>query len=731
MGKNKNCTSIKKREKVFTHSITLALQDSYQIPYNNEFPVQLEIFVNNSLVTITIPALNFTIPNGNITYPLPQIPEIPPAYPVVSPPGGFVYTVDGFLPKKICSTVASYLAFPLQSDVSVSGVTGYDLYLTLDGSLRIVGQGNNPIPAGPQVCHATSITYLRSSPKTICSLKNFPISSGQSHFFDAFPTVLLENQLGDAYISDIYNNHFVAMWSDNSHVMTPTFSADAVVRIGNIKKNKINLEELTDVIVAPDDQMQWQGSININPTNPQNVVFNSLRLVDIFYLGLPASEENQLWRAVSMDGGKTWPQTINAQSSIGRIDGVASIPYSEGDNNGLFDVYGNYWITNLTNDGVDTSILGLAILVSSDGGLNFTVAFNIPPDPSGSIHDFNQMAFGGDGTFNEDGTPNYALWFVNDHFIYIDGSFAGLANTIGYIPVTGLGQFGTAVTVDLFGGIGSITPFEYGSIEVSRDGNVFIHFVSVYAGGYYYNTHLLITIPQGIVGLSNNNIIGPYLIDINNSDGLALEASPGLGSAYAYNADNVRGDLTQPIKAIKYDNHRKVLYGLVPNFDPPFVGTNVPAFITDPPALVNGSQSMRLDLLISTNFGQTWSKVIILRDTKEGCVLKSGLALDPIKHNLLITWYDTRKDQPNNQLVEFYGELLDSDTLDKLISGLGPVLESITIPSSTNPSESNTLAELNKKIIRPELLAKFQKKADARKSRHRLRVNKEKIKENK
>src|SRR5579883_1167640 len=118
----------------FSHTILLQMENANRIPVGTPFPVKLNIQVQDILVSLHIPALNFELP-------------VP----------GYVFTAGDNLPRLIWPSDSVYQSFTLEADQT--GI-GYDLYVGNDGSLRIRGIGNNPIPAGPQITHAKAITYM-------------------------------------------------------------------------------------------------------------------------------------------------------------------------------------------------------------------------------------------------------------------------------------------------------------------------------------------------------------------------------------------------------------------------------------------------------------------------------------------------------------------------------------------------------------------------------------------
>ena len=126
----------KSKRKEISLAMTFDTLNSTQDFQNTPFTVQLRIVVENKVVNLHLPALNFQLPSD----------------------GGYLMTIDGFIPQKIRSRDSVYQSSTLESDQTGPG---YDLYLGNDGTIRVVGKGNQPIfPGGPQVTHAKTITYM-------------------------------------------------------------------------------------------------------------------------------------------------------------------------------------------------------------------------------------------------------------------------------------------------------------------------------------------------------------------------------------------------------------------------------------------------------------------------------------------------------------------------------------------------------------------------------------------
>lgn len=222
MPSSKNCA------KVFNQQMTFDILNSLNDPQNMPFTVTLEIRVQDVMVTIRIPALNFIIND---------------------PAGGSVATIAGFLPKKIRPVDTVYEAFPLESELT--NPPGYDLYVANDGSLRIVGKGDFPIPTGAQITHATTITYLLPKDK-VKPPKNFALSVGSSRANqpDA-PFPFNENQFLDWYRNAFVNDTLAWVWADNSKTKDQfPYSFSIMTRTGKLirKEDKKPSLKLNDPV---------------------------------------------------------------------------------------------------------------------------------------------------------------------------------------------------------------------------------------------------------------------------------------------------------------------------------------------------------------------------------------------------------------------------------------------------------------------------------------------------
>ena len=113
----------------------------------------------------------------------------------------------------------------------------------------------------------------------------------------------------------------------------------------------------------------WDTAVAINRTNPKNIVVSWGLLNHAVSPVIALS-----YRAVSFDGGKTWP--FNGLMNVPPTGNPATV----GDNRGVSsDKFGNIWYsaTNLF-DNLGNLINQPYFAVSTDGGVTFTLAFTVP-----------------------------------------------------------------------------------------------------------------------------------------------------------------------------------------------------------------------------------------------------------------------------------------------------------------------------------------------------------------
>ena len=621
----------------FDHLIQLQLADAngFLVP-ETQFWITLTIVKNGSEVTIQFPTVNFqTGPSANNPYE----DGIPPLI-----PGGYIYTSAGFLPKPVRPTdlvYRSYLAasnngmsqpFSFTQDPSTlpTPPAGYILQVTNAGAINIQAAGTfgNVIPVGPQIMLPTDISYI-VKPKIKLG-KNTII---QSAFINTtqFTGGHANNSLRDVHINDAFDNVCAWAWTDNSNVPDKTNGiVNVFVAVGKVKKDgTLKVREPIQLTNIPVPMQTNNTSTAINRTNKNNIVVGYAFInFELHFI--------EIHRAVSFDGGKTWPVNgliMNVPSNMGALDvsGVAA------------DKFGNFWYS-----------YGAApfnqptFIVSSDGGLSFQFVYQAPGliNPNDLFYDFPQYRFGGDGQ------GGYGLWSIVD---YVTAN-VDIIPTMIFIPITGLGQFGTGTTVLLNN---LINTNQLADIVVSADGRVWIQGIPdsveiASATSFIQPTTIIFKSPGPI----DQNYSGPWNYGFVNA----------LGTEYGTSIQESqpsRGYLiVNGIHSSVYDDDRQALYAM---------------FVAQFP---DYSQDMRLYFVISRNNGQTWSQPIDIESSFKNNRGFQSMALDVKTGNLIFGWYDARNSY-DGLSVQYFGTVITSNELDCLVKQIPLSNPIYIVPSAT------------------------------------------------
>ena len=207
--------------------------------------------------------------------------------------------------------------------------------------------------------------------------------------------------------------------------------------------------------------MGWDTSVAINRMDKSNIV--------VSYIIINFNTATvYVCRAVSFDGGKTWPAPFDGTTSQ-PLNGLTNIqptgvPSASGDNPGVrSDKFGNIWYL-LTNfyDNFGNFINQPVFWISTDCGVTYSIAYTLSTPASGFNYDFPQFSFGGDGQ------GNYGIWFVAD---YINATTGDLVQPTGFIQITGPGVIGVITNATL---TSLINTNSISNITASIDGRVWI-----------------------------------------------------------------------------------------------------------------------------------------------------------------------------------------------------------------------------------------------------------------
>jgi hypothetical protein len=621
----------------FKHNIQLQLSDPFGVPVpNTKFWVTLQIKKEGSKVTIQLPQINFiTGPLANASFERPFLP------PMIS--GGYLYTSEGFLPKGLRPTEIVYpswlvasnngLSLPFSFTQSPSTYpvppSGYIVSITNAGALVVQGAGTfaNIIPAGPQILLPTEFSYLvqpKYSLKQNKVLSKGPTNTTQFPGAEEIAGAIVGpagTGVRDSHFNDAFDGVSAWAWTDNSMIKDKTNGTlNVMVAIGKLNhEGKLKIREPIQLTNLDPGIYAWDTAVAINRSNPQNIV------VSYAMLNFPSTP----YRAVSFDGGKTWPHN-------GPMNIQPTGPLKAGDNRGVAsDKFGNIWY-NSTNGATNTgrTIDQPYFAVSSDGGITFQLIYTLPlPAPGDNGYDYPQYCFGGDGQ------GNYGLHYTVDYF---DGNKDGWP-VAGFIPITGLGSFGVPNTPI------ALTSFRnnllISSITASEDGRVWrfgspaglTPGLAPQPGTSISTLRVVFKSP----GPLNQNYAGPWDFAFLNLLSFSLGASTAA-------AQPVDGFIFNSVQSNLYDDKRKALYQIV--------AANSP----------DNSQNMRLYFSISRDNGQTWSNPIDISNTDFANRGFQSMALDPVRGDLYFGWYDGRKD-PTYQSLEYYGAVIPAKALNRLV----------------------------------------------------------------
>lgn len=636
--------------KCYKHKIQLQLSDSLGFPVpDTQFWVTLDIIKEGPKVTIQLPAINFQ------TGQSADNPFEPPAL----FPGGYLYTSDGLLPEDIRPNELMYRSYLVPSNNGASTSfsfadpstftappVGYILQVTNAGALVVqcAGTFGNIIPPGPQILLPTDITYIVKPKRKLC--ENVQISTG---FTDVtqFTYPAINDSLRDSHVTDAFDGVAAFAWSDNSTELDKTNNTlNLMVAIGEIDscgklkvRKPIQLTNTPGNPVLPANVMVWDTAIAINRTNKNNIV------VSYGVLNFN-TDTSLLYRAVSFDGGNTWP--VNGPLNIQGVGGF-------GDARGVAaDKHGNFWFS-YTNRSDNTPVFA-----ASNDGVTFTEVFVATPlsNPN-EIYDYPQYCFG------EDGQGNYGLHFVVDNFNLLT---ADAFIYVGFIPITNQGVFGGASFVPLPKIRNVVTN---PNITASSDGRVWIQGIptAFLTSSYIQPLDLMFKSPgpidQNYAGAWQNIIYNGYNPDYSPP---SLQVSqPFFGYIFA-----------SSVQSIIYDDKRQALYAVIAA---PFPDT---------------SQNMRIYFIISRDNGQTWSNPIDIATTSFANRGFQSMALDSKTGDLIFGWYDGRND-PTFKSVEYFGASISAKKLDKLVCQIPLSNPLYVVPSSAGAAPQLKAPKMDEK----------------------------------
>ncbi len=597
----------------FNQAMQLQLADITGAPVENtQFWVTVQIIKQKNQITLNFPTINFEVRQCASRDPECSLP---------SP--GYIITTAGFLPPGLRHNLLVPVSVNAASgdglaQTATRGATpptpppGFIVSIDNSGGVLIqqAGASQNVISPGHHILLPCSVTYLAEKRENICF--NFQLSQGQidvSQF-----TTQANNNIRDSHINDSFDNTFAWTWTDNHNLDQTANTLNAFVVVGKIdKKGRLKLGNPIQLTNFPSNIIAWDTSVAINRQDKNNIV--------VSYGFLRADGESKTCRAVSFDGGKTWG---------GVFDGVNSLP-----NNGVIneinfgdipgvgaDRYGNFWY-GVTDNTIGTNIPYL--LVSTDKGATWTIVFNFTSVTGSKRYDYPHLVFGGNGS------GQYGVWYYADYFNDANDIFPAVA----FIPITGLGSFGTPSITFLDAFPNSIAS---PAVEASSDGRFWALGPTGY--GLYFLNQTFVALFKS-PGPIDQNYAGPW---ITGSQNQLNEISTNL---YQFASVPDQGYFLS-VQGLIYDEKRKALYGLFSAQYPPL------------------SQNMRLYFSISRNNGQTWSNPFDISATSFANRGFESMSLDPASGNIYLGWYDGRNDSSLKK-IQYFGGIIPAQLLDRLV----------------------------------------------------------------
>ena len=211
---------------------------------------------------------------------------------------------------------------------------------------------------------------------------------------------------------------------------------------------------------------------------------------------------------------------VAGQPLNGPIQIVAGYSGGFGDARGVSaDKFGNIWYgSSSAFDALGNTPYEPLFAASSDGGVTFEVVYTLPAPPDLILdqYDYPQYCFGGDGL------GNYGLWFQASIFNQVAAT-GDAYPTVGFIPITGLGSFGTPSFTALPGFTNAQLESD---LTASADGRLWLH-SGPWIGGQGPNASPYTYIqPSTFVfkspGAQDVNYAGPWNFNSSNANFVSI-----------------------------------------------------------------------------------------------------------------------------------------------------------------------------------------------------------------
>lgn len=703
----------------FKHNIKLQLSDGFGFPVPDaEFWVTLDITKVGNRVTIYIPSISFQ--TGPVS---PNDPNYPDSIASV-PAGGYLYTASDFVPEGFRPSSLVYRSTVGASNNGQSQVfsatqipdnlpvptSGYIVSITNAGALVIQGVGTfgNLIPAGPQVLMPTEISY-EVKPEQRLS-KNTIIDSGFTNITQFNNPYIAYGNIRDSHHLDVFGNKAVFTWTSNANIADKTVSTlNAFVAVGTVNSDgtltmgaPVQLTNFPQSTTPPNIEA-WDTSAAIDRSNPDNIVvsYAFFNVTDNSIIVSPPC------RAVSTDGGKTWPAPYEYIAFTGSISGT-TLTVTDVTNGTIAVGQTIYTYTSASGIIAGTTITGYGTGTGGVGTYTVSISQTVPsalilasPPLNGPLPILESYAQGiGD-------CPGVAADKFGNIW-YIATSYLDPAGNLVSLPVI-------ALSTD--GGITFKTVYTGPAIPNDLLGNVFYDFPQYCFGGDgfgnyglwltddYYNTSKGNIFPfigfMPITGLgsfcSMNATLMPGLLNICPAPNITASADgrvwlqsgqgPATPSYATYispittvfkspgSIDTNYAGAWQNITLNQINNFWYSIQDAQPYYLGIFNSSQITIYDDARQALYSVlqgpypdySQNLRLYFIISRDNGQTWSDPIYISTTDFANRGYQSMALDPVTGNLVFGWYDGRND-PTYKSLQYFGTVIPAAQLDELVN---------------------------------------------------------------
>jgi hypothetical protein len=609
---------------IVTITVDLAQWDPVKlvrVSLNEPFHVKLQVRQQGTLVTISIPAIQFDLSVDAV------------------PVEGFLYTVPGTnLPKEL------WPAQLLGESFVVSGQYDgleYGLTIGTDGALTWGSPdsgGISPMPANDGHRLApTTISYLLPT----CTLdppKNVKFSTGSSSAVGSPPVANFLEYYANDIQQDLKTGKIRAafIWADNSNGgPLPRNFLNLMVKtaIVNPVTGVATYGPAVQVTNAGPKQFYIEAKVAVNPTNVNNIVAIAV-LRDTNFSGFDPRRRRP-FVFTSMNGGLSWNSGVE--------------PFATTDERAdqwiTFDTFGNCFASVNTIPNAPSGPGFLEIQASIDGGLTFPsptpLLYLQTSGGGGDFLDFPKMSVGPDGT----GSGNLALWFSADDALF---SLGTTKPTIGFIPVLGLGSYGTPVVVNSF------TNIPQGAVQIGlseilvnpKTGAVYFFSSNINDVSGAFNTlsdgrlQSMWVNPSGTVNFDADSFLPRRDIMIGN-----MNDNVG-GGGYTLPWQPDRGVNAYGISISGYDSKRNRLYFISADMRPNLSNKNV------------------IVIAYSENEGQSWSNQYIVNQNQSVSVGIETIAVESNTGSVAVGFYSPQNDPVLQQSVDYYGFIINAPNIE-------------------------------------------------------------------